>query len=73
MRNIEKEYILRRFAWNGNLEGVKKLIKEGVDPFAKDKECWFKNQTALQVAKLAGHHKIVLCLENLKKKLNSSI
>ena len=58
-KKLEKEYLLRRYSWNGNLRGIKKLVKEGVNSFAKDKECFFKNKTALQVAKKAGHDKIV--------------
>ena len=66
MTNTEKEYILRRLAWYGNLRGIKKLVKEVVNPFAKDKECFFKNKTALQVAKQAGHDKIVEFLLKIK-------
>lgn len=66
MTNTEKEYILRRLAWHGNLRGIKKLVKEGVNPFAKDKECFFKNKTALQVAKQAGHDRIVEFLLTIK-------
>ncbi|MEY3415223.1 MAG: hypothetical protein RI930_207 [Pseudomonadota bacterium] len=66
MTNTEKEYILRRLAWYGNLRGIKKLVKEVVNPFAKDKECFFKNKTALQVAKQAGHDKIVEFLLTIK-------
>ena len=66
MTNTEKEYILRRLAWYGNLRGIKKLVKEVVNPFAKDKECFFKNKTALQVAEQAGHDKIVEFLLTIK-------
>jgi transcriptional regulator with PAS, ATPase and Fis domain len=66
MTNTEKEYILRRLAWYGNLRGIKKLVKEVVNPFAKDKECFFKNKTALQVAKQAGHDRIVEFLLTIK-------
>ena len=66
MTNTEKEYLLRRLAWNGNLRGLKKLVKEGVNIFAKNKECWFKNKTALQVAKQAGNNEIVEFLLKIK-------
>lgn len=63
---LEEEYLLRRYSWNGDFRGIKKLVKKGVNSFAKDKECFFKNKTALQVAKQAGHDRIVQFLLTIK-------
>lgn len=64
--HLKNEYLLRRKAWYGDLPAIKNLIKDGANPFARDKECWFANQTALEVAERAGHQDVILYLEKLK-------
>lgn len=63
--SLQNEYLLRRKAWYGDLPAIKNLIKKGANPFARDKECWFANQTALEVAEKAGHQDIIQYFKKL--------